>query len=315
MSGARYRTSYGLVRALAALLLILAALAACGPGGQSSQVTPGPTASVRAKVVKAGNGATVVLVPVYINGKGPFTFGLDTGASTSLVNLALARKLHLPTTGASRRESGVNCATTVYGVTLEHWRVGSTSLPPVKAGSTRLAPSNQRGGLEGLLGSDVLSRLGRVTVNYSRQEVTLRSRAGGSGWRKVPIKVVRGNGGATLAFLPVYIHDTGPYAFVLDTGASQSLVDSRLVRKLHVHQLRRTERLSGVSCTTVVHLARISDWRAGKVSLPTTLVTSKSLRTSGTSKLDGLVGSDVYSRFGEITIDYAHQELLIHGAG
>ena len=40
------------------------------------------------------------LVKVRINGLGPYTFFLDTGATVSIVSSALARKLHLPPSAA-----------------------------------------------------------------------------------------------------------------------------------------------------------------------------------------------------------------------
>ena len=50
------------------------------------------------QVMKQGK-QVLALVPVKINGAGPYTFALDTGASRSLVDSQLAAKLHVKKVG------------------------------------------------------------------------------------------------------------------------------------------------------------------------------------------------------------------------
>jgi len=115
------------------------------------------------------DGATIVLVPVSVNGYGPYEFILDTGASSSSVDRRLADRLGLPETGQSANVRGVGGTTVAPMVRLREWRVGgrplrSRTLVVTDVGDDRVS---------GLLGSDELRRFGKVTVDYSRQRLVL----------------------------------------------------------------------------------------------------------------------------------------------
>jgi hypothetical protein len=76
---------------------LAAALAGCG-GSTAGASSPRKRDSASdgkepLAVHVAPGGATAVLVPVYINGRGPFRFTLGTGASRSIADHRLARKL------------------------------------------------------------------------------------------------------------------------------------------------------------------------------------------------------------------------------
>jgi predicted aspartyl protease len=47
-------------------------------------------------------GESIIVVPVTINGAGPFNFMLDTGTTNTLIDRKLAEELHLPSAGARR---------------------------------------------------------------------------------------------------------------------------------------------------------------------------------------------------------------------
>src|SRR5215470_6495405 len=44
-------------------------------------------------------GESIIVVPVTINGAGPFDFMLDTGTTDTLIDRKLAEELHLPAAG------------------------------------------------------------------------------------------------------------------------------------------------------------------------------------------------------------------------
>jgi predicted aspartyl protease len=167
------------------LTLALVALLAAGCGGGSTSSAPLPTTvplrsadgtlNVAIKVFKHGK-QVIALVPVTIDGKGPFTFALDTGASQSLVDSAVAKKLGVHTTGDSHRVAGITNVTKVQTIVVKHWQVGRVKLPSTTVVEANLPFGNADGGVQGLLGSDMLSQFDVVTIDYGRGVLRLHKR-------------------------------------------------------------------------------------------------------------------------------------------
>jgi hypothetical protein len=120
--------------------------------------------------VTIDHGATLVMVPVKVNGRGPFQFILDTGASTSTLDRSLLRRLKLPRTGQTARIQGVTGRATVPVVRVRSWTLGGQSL-----NSRALTVINMGDpDIAGLLGSDELRRFGRITVDFQQRRLILR---------------------------------------------------------------------------------------------------------------------------------------------
>src|SRR6476646_11852036 len=63
-----------------------------GPAMTTATLSP---RSARLKFRLAGGAQPLILLPVEVNGEGPFDFILDTGAGTSLLSSDLAKKLKI----------------------------------------------------------------------------------------------------------------------------------------------------------------------------------------------------------------------------
>jgi predicted aspartyl protease len=154
-------------------LVAVVALAGCGGGGSAKREL-----RVDLQVVKNGR-QVIALVPVTIDGKGPFTFALDTGASQSLIDTQVAKKLAVPKTGKHPRIAGVSSVEKLATVTVKHWRVGDIALPATTIVAGNLPFGNAKGGVQGLLGSDMLSRFDVITIDYDHEVLRLHERATG----------------------------------------------------------------------------------------------------------------------------------------
>jgi hypothetical protein len=150
-----------------------------------------------------------------------------------------------------------------------------------------------------------------AAVNLHGKHVKLSTKDTAKGERRVKLKVVTAPDRSTIALVPVYINGVGPFAFAVDTGASKSLVDLRVVRQLGIKTLGSAGRVRGVAGTATGQRVRISRWRAGSVGLPGVTIASLHLTRPDGKGLDGLLGSDVLSRYGKIALDYDHDVLLL----
>jgi predicted aspartyl protease len=152
--------------AIAAIIAPFAGAGTVAALGDSAHVA----STVPLLVITARDGEVVALAKVVIHGRA-FPFVIDTGASRTLVDLSLARQLHLRTVGKPTKVSGVGCTSASRNVRLARWRVGGQPLPAIIATSTKVSFAGGRA--IGLLGSDVLARFGAARLDYRHAELTL----------------------------------------------------------------------------------------------------------------------------------------------
>jgi hypothetical protein len=154
-------------------------------GNLSTPGTPKGEQTVKLTVIaKTGaQRAALALVPVRIDGQGPFPFALDTGASRSLISAQLARKLHLAQIAPAKPVAGVAGTGAAYLVRVGNWTAGTAPLPPSLIDVLLQESTDHRRphrparpavqGPVGLLGSDVLSRYGKIAVDYDKSILIL----------------------------------------------------------------------------------------------------------------------------------------------
>ncbi|MFG3310169.1 retropepsin-like aspartic protease [Streptomyces wuyuanensis] len=151
---------------LLALLLLVGCLVYEDRGDRgAAQRSPGVTREIPLRVAKDG-GRTLAFVPVSIEGTGPFMFALDTGASMSVVDDDVADRAGLELTGERRVVSGILDAGQVPVARVERWQLGGLGLDPAAVAIIDLGPPSGGDGIQGLIGSDVLSGFGSITVHY-----------------------------------------------------------------------------------------------------------------------------------------------------
>lgn len=161
------------IRPLVGLALAAAlALMACTPRPLTTPSQNG-TISEPVRIVHGAQDSTTVLISVTINGRGPFTFALDTGASTSLVDTAVANEVGLSSVGRSQAIQGVGGVERAIPVRPTSWNAGSIKLPVLTIFAAQLPTSRRGGNLQGLLGSDVWNSIGRFTLDYRASTLTV----------------------------------------------------------------------------------------------------------------------------------------------
>jgi predicted aspartyl protease len=138
--------------------------------GDASVTRAHATSTVPLAIIKAKDGETLALARVVIHGH-TFPFLIDTGSSKTLVDDALAKKLNLKTVGRPIKVTGVGCSESARKVRLKSWSIAGQRLPNIVATSSVIAGAN--GHAFGLLGSDVLSHFGTISIDYAHGQLTL----------------------------------------------------------------------------------------------------------------------------------------------
>jgi predicted aspartyl protease len=178
---ARAVAAHAIARAAGALsaIALLGAMAGCDRArvaatGDTGKAAQAETAPGEVSIDVAGPGGAVLLVPVYINGKGPYDFVLDTGATMTCLDQSLADSLRLPARfGQVGVGLGVGGAGQVPIVRIDSLRTGDTSASQVSACLLDLSHLKALGPkVEGLLGLNFLKSY-RVTLDFERNVARL----------------------------------------------------------------------------------------------------------------------------------------------
>ena len=118
------------------------------------------------------------MVPVMIDGRGPFRFVLDTGATLTCVDVALADSLGLrDQAGVQGYGAGVGGQGAVRLVEIDSMSLGAASATDLPACVLDLAGFEQIGlDVDGLVGLNFLSAF-RMTLDFEREVLILQARA------------------------------------------------------------------------------------------------------------------------------------------
>lgn len=161
-------------RRRAAGLAVLLVAAACDVGAPARVRAPADSAAGEVPITFARPNEAAILVPVHVDGRGPYLLVLDTGATLTCVDEGLAKELDLPTRrGSVGLGAGLGVTGRVRLVRIDSLRVGGARAADLTACVVDL--SNLRAvdpQVRGLLGLNVL-RAFRVTLDFRRDVVRL----------------------------------------------------------------------------------------------------------------------------------------------
>lgn len=134
---------------------------------------------------------------------------------------------------------------------------------------------------------------------------------------QVGMEIYSDRTGSTLLLVPVYFGESGPHQFVLDTGASRTVLDPALVDELELSRGQSAPG-RGVANEFEARTVEVDSWRVGDVELqPRTLVTTElpMVPDGQGPQFRGLLGSDVLAGFGVVGLDYDQQILTLTSGG
>lgn len=275
-------------------------------------------------------GQVAETINVCIDGKGPFAFVVDTGAGESIIAAKLAKQLGLPHSGAGEEFAGVGCVGRAQPVAVHQWSAAGLNLAPQDLTAATLPDFGVKGQPVGLLGSDVLGRFGAVRMDFVAQTLTLGGSQGpapngndvvhgpsgpppsstltnGGAGTTVPLTVILTPGEAAMN-VQLRFGAGAPRTFTVDTGSSQSVVNTAVAKVEKLASTDLAQRQATVCSTITTPLVHSGVW-----SIPGVILHPQLIGTApfGPISQAGLLGSDQLFRYGWVVFDYAGGRLVL----
>jgi predicted aspartyl protease len=262
----------------------------------------------------AGGQNPLILVPVYVDGKGPYEFILDTGAYRCLLSPELSSSIGI-SVESQQRATGVGGTITISSAHVSSLTVGEASQTNLEVAITdelsRLGEAVQSK-VDGVLGSNFLKDF-RLTLDYRRGVVTLdrssvASRMAGEVRSVTSVSFKLATPSKPLIVLPVFVNRRGPFPFFIDTGASRTTLSFALARKLGIVAIGNRAG-TGAGGQIPMLSATVDSLTLGNASISDAAVSVGDFLGDFGSVIDtkfyGIIGNDFLSQF-DVTIDYPH---------
>ena len=258
-----------------------------------------------------------ILLPTHVNGKGPFDFVLDTGAAISILTEELADIVRVE--GAEVKEA-LGAAGQRIEVPLgrvDSISIGETRAEDVRVGIMKELPKCV--GAQGVLGYNFLKGF-ILTIDYKSNLLTLASpRDKRSHDRSmqtyVPLRLARPD--RPILLVDVLVNAQETYQFILDTGASQTVVSPELAQRMGMGGTK-VDSIIGVGGATQSSVGILKSLSIGEASLSkvTVIVADifSALSQAVGTKFDGVLGFNFLSKF-KIEIDYPNESLRFEEQG
>jgi predicted aspartyl protease len=315
-------TGWGL-NACCALLLGLALPAAAGAASDATDEQGPSTTPVAEDAALLASPTTRdhigrVVVPVMINGQGPFRFIVDTGASHSTISPGLVRTLGLkPTAVPSILLQGITGSAQVSGVTIDRLQAGVLT---VEGAPMPVVWAPVMAGADGILGAAGLGDQS-LEVDFEHNRVVIAA-AVGSAMRADSMRVhgLRLTDG--LLTLDTHVGHV-PVRAVVDTGSPRTLGNLALRNAMGI---RRT---AGVMARVTSVYGATEDVEQGEV-VAAPVIAVGSLRVVDVDIVCGdfhifkvwkmedkpamIIGMDVLGTVASLGIDFKNQDVYLASA-
>jgi predicted aspartyl protease len=263
----------------------------------------------------AGSKQALILVPVFVDGRGPYSFVMDTGATTTVVSNELADALALP---RGERQDGRGAAgkMTLVESRLPSLTVGHQTVDSLPVSVTDLSFLGRAMGeqVDGALGHSFLKHF-IMTLDYATNALTLRRPVGDMEQaldeREIAFRFASAED--PLVVVPIFVNEKGPFDFALDTGASRTVISLELVAEFGLAAEKISQMTAGGGNGTVsrVQLNSLAIGTARQENLAAAASDFLThLNAELGSKLHGIVGYD-FLRHYRVTLDYPREALTL----
>jgi hypothetical protein len=255
-----------------------------------------------------------IIVPVTINGRGPFRFMVDTGANRTVLAQSLLQRLDLPLDHGSMIEvAGVNGSVAVASAHVAHLDSGALHFLDVQL---PVLSGPVFDGIDGILGMDGFDGM-RVSADFLKDRFTIAD----SHWRApFMFSVLRVQFlSARLLMIDGHVGHVATKA-IIDTGALHTLGNPALLRALSQRAGDMLHRLqAGVidvnEASQLGSIGSVPPVRLGTTTINDLSVAFGDFSVFHTWGLDDtpalLIGMDVLGTLAQLNIDYQRRELQL----
>lgn len=260
-----------------------------------------------------------VVVPVQVDGQGPFRFVIDTGASHSSVSPGLVRKLGLTVSKVPLIDlEGITGSAAVPAVRIGTLRAGSLVIRNI---AVPVLSTSMMAGADGILGVAGFTDV-TMLVDFERNRVRLARELGGDvrfDYSRVHTQVVAGG----LMAVPAYVGNVQVLA-IIDTGSERSLGNPALRAALHI------EDSPGRAEPVTVVYGATKQVEVGRMAVSPVIAVGP-LRIAGVELIYGsfhifkvwnlenrpaiILGMDVLGSVDALGFDFRRQDLFVASAG
>jgi predicted aspartyl protease len=272
--------------------------------------------SAKIKFRLAGGAQPLILLPVRVNGGGPFDFIFDTGAGTSLLSSELAKKLDVKIIGSKDGQSAGG-KVSVSLAKVDSLAVGATKLDDVDVGIVDLGHIGKTIGatVDGDLGYNFLKHF-RVTIDYRACELRLEDPKRVESFTRgaqteIPIRLA--NPAKPLILVDVHANGRGPFQFAIDTGTSTTAITPDLAKQFDMKTSSVGAGTTGGAPVNFV-AGSLQSFQLGGAKIDNMAVVVadffEMLSSAIGAKLDGIVGYNFLRNY-KVVIDYPGETLTL----
>jgi len=272
--------------------------------------------SAKVKFRLAGGAQPLILLPVQVNGRGPFDFILDTGAGTSLLSSDLAKQLDVKVIGSKEGHSAGG-KVSVSLAKIDFLAVGGIKLSDVDVGIVDLATIGKTIGakIDGDLGYNFLKHF-RVSIDYRDCEIRLDDPKrvesfSRSAKTEIPIRLA--SPAKPLILVDVHANGRGPFQFAIDTGTSTTAIAPELAKQLGMESSPVGPGTTG-GASVDFSAGSLPSFQLGGAKIDNMAVVVADfftmLNAAIGAKLDGIVGYNFLRNY-KVVIDYPGETLTL----
>lgn len=284
--------------------------------GVAATIAGAPIAQIRFALL-----ANAIFLPVYVNGKGPFLFELDTGSEMSMVASETAARIGLPTAGTMNGMGAGSGATSMARIPhLVLTLPGGLRLTTSEGATVSMAGLWPLVGrrIDGDVGYDGLRRY-VLEIDYARRLLTFYDpatyRYHGKGVA-LPFQLWGDYDPQVAGAIVVPGRPPIPVRYTLDTGAGGTIVTAPLVRghgllQSALRTLPSPSRGVGLGESPDV-VARMDAFRIGPYELrrPIAALSRDTVGSLTHESLGVNLGGNILRRF-TVIVDYPHGRLIL----